>query len=205
MSREARFGSDAALAVRASSEQALISDGRVSPLVDPAPAEMFGITTYDKGAWVLHMLRQEIGDEAFIAVLRAYYDTALLDHPADTITFWQIAERTTGRDLSAFFSQWLLQGGIPRYTLYWTEGGSGADVLLCPSASGDYRLSLTLRFTANGSTQDAVLNVKEGVTRAGLPLDLIPANLTVDPDQAVLAQVQVQPIAELPDACPMVP
>jgi hypothetical protein len=205
MSREARFGSDAALAVRTSSEQTLISDGRVSPLIDPTPAEMFGITTYDKGAWVLHMLRQEIGDEAFIAVLRAYYNTALLDRPADTLTLWQIAEQTTGRDLSAFFTQWLLQGGIPRYTLYWTERGSGADVLLCPTAPGDYRLSLTLRFTANGSTQDAVLNVKEGAAHAGFPLDFVPTNLTVDPDQAVLAQVQVQPIAELPAVCPAVP
>ena len=81
MSLEARFGSDAALAVRTSSEQTLISDGRVSPLINPAPAEMFDITTYDKGAWVLHMLRQEIGDEAFVAVLRAYYDTARAQPP----------------------------------------------------------------------------------------------------------------------------
>ncbi len=201
MSREARFGTDAVLAVRTSSEETLISDGRVSPLIDPVPAEMFGITTYDKGAWVLYMLRQEIGDEAFVAVLRAYYE-ALRDRPTDTLTFWQIAEATTGRDLSAFFTQWLLQGGLPRYTLYWTERGSGADVLLCPTAPGDYRLSLTLRFTADNSTQDAVLNVKEGFARAGFPLDFAPANLTVDPDQAVLAQVQVQPIAELPGECP---
>jgi aminopeptidase N len=204
MSREARFGLDAALAVRSASEQTLITDGRVSPLIDPAPAEMFGIATYDKGAWVLHMLRQEIGDEAFVAVLRAYYDTARLDRPTDTLTFWQIAEATTGRDLSAFFTQWLLQGGIPRYTLYWTERGSGADVLLCPTAAGDYRLSLTLRFTANGSTQNTVLNVKESSARAGFPLDFAPTSLTVDPNQAVLAQVQVQPIAELPAACPAV-
>ena len=128
----------------------------------------------------------------------------LLGYPTDTLTFWQIAEQTTGRDLSAFFTEWLLQGGIPRYTLYWTERGSGADVLLCPTASGDYHLALTLRFTANGSTQDAVLNVKEGVAHAGFPLDFVPTNLTVDPDQAVLAQVQVQPIAELPAACPAV-
>jgi hypothetical protein len=205
MSREARFGSDAALAVRASSEQTLITDGRVSPLIDPAPAEMFDIATYDKGAWVLHMLRQEIGDEAFVAVLRAYYDTARLDRPTDTLTFWQVAEATTGRDLSAFFTQWLLQGGIPRFTLYWTERGSGADVLLCPTAPGDYLLSLTLRFTANGSIQDAALNVKEGFARAGFPLDFVPANLTVDPDQAVLAQIQVQPIAQLPGECPATP
>jgi hypothetical protein len=202
MSREARFGSDAALAVRSASEQTLISDKRLSPLVDPDPAEMFGVTTYDKGTWVLYMLRQEIGDETFSTLLRTYYET-MRDRPTDTLTFWQIAEAVTGRDLSVFFTQWLLQGGLPRYTLYWTERGSGADVLLCPTAPGDYRLSLTLRFTANGATQDAVLNLKEGFARAGFPLDFTPANVIVDPDQAVLAQIQVQPIAELPGECPM--
>jgi hypothetical protein len=203
MSREARFGPDAALAVRVSSEQTLISDGRTSPLVDPDPGEMFGIATYDKGGWVLHMLRQEIGDEAFYALLRAYYET-MRSRPTDTIAFWQIAEEVSGRDLSNFFGQWLLQDGLPRYTFYWTERESGADVLLCPTGPGTYHLSLTLRFTANSHTQDAMLNVKGGFVRAGFPLDFAPADVIADPDQAVLAQVQVQPIAELPEACPAV-
>jgi hypothetical protein len=47
--------------------------------------------------------------------------------------------------------------------------------------------------------------VKEGFARAGFPLDFVPANLTVDPDQAVLAQIQVQPIAQLPGECPAMP
>jgi aminopeptidase N len=200
-SREVRFGADAALAVRVASEQTLISDGRQSPLVDPMPGEMFGVATYDKGAWVLHMLRQEIGDEAFFALLRTYYET-MRERPTDTLTFWQIAEDVTGRDLSGFFTQWLLQGDLPRYTLYWTERGSGADVLLCPTGPGFYRLSLTLRFAANPQAQDVALNIKEGFARAGFALDFAPAEVTVDPNQAVLAQVQVQPIAELPEACP---
>ena len=166
----------------------------------PTPGDMFGIATYQKGAWVLHMLRQEIGDEAFHAVLRAYYE-ALRDRPTDTITFWQIAEEVAGRDLGGFFGQWLLQGGLPRYTLYWTERDSGVDVLLCPTAPGDYDLSMTLRFSANSQTQDAVLNVKEGFARGGFALDFTPASVTADPDQAVLAQVQIQPIAELPAEC----
>jgi hypothetical protein len=200
MSREARFGPEAALAVRSASEQTLISDGRTTPLIAPEPGEMFGIATYDKSAWVLHMLRQEIGDEAFRTLLRTYYET-MRTHPTDTLALWQIAEEVSGRDLSGFFTQWLLQGGLPRYTLYWAERDSGADVLLCPTGPGDYRLSLTVRFSANGQTQDAVLNVKEGFARAGFALDFAPANVIVDPDQVVLAQVLVQPITELPAGC----
>ena len=120
LAREARYGASASLAARTFSEQALISDNRTTPLSAPQPGELFGTASYDKGAWVLYMLRQQIGDEAFFTLLRTYAAT-YADRPAATLDFWQLAESVSGQDLAWFFGQWLLQpGGIPRYTLYWT-------------------------------------------------------------------------------------
>ncbi len=202
LAREARYGESSALAARTLSEQALISDKRSTPLAAPQPGELFSTASYDKGAWVLYMLRQQIGDDAFFTLLRTYAAT-YADRPTTTLDFWQLAESVSGQDLAWFFDQWLLQaGGIPRFTLYWTETAAGADVLLCATQPGDYRLTLPLRFAQDTQTADAGLPVDGSQARGSFALSFAPATLTPDPDQAVLAQVQVQPIAALPNACP---
>jgi hypothetical protein len=193
-------GPDAAQAARTVSEQRLISGSRATPLMAPAAAELFDTTSYEKGAWLLDMLRRQIGDEAFFKLLRAYAAT-FRDRPADSLDFWQLAEEVSGQDLGWFFEQWLMQGDLPRYTLYWSGRDLGADVLLCAAQPEQYRLDLPLRFRSQSHAGDAVLTVDGAEARASFPLDFMPAEVIPDPDQTVLAQVQVQPIAALPDRC----
>jgi hypothetical protein len=201
IARAERFGAQSAIAARSSSEQTLISDRRVTPLFAPDPGEMFGIATYDKGAWVLHMLRAEIGDEAFFALLRRYLVT-FADRPVDTLDFWRLAEEISGQDLAWFFEQWVMQpGGLPRYALYWTETAAGADILLCPTGPGAYRLNLPLHFAGSGE-EDVTLLVEGEPVRASFDLSFAPSQVSADPDQMILAQVQTQAIAALPEGCP---
>lgn len=202
LGRELRYGPESALAARDYSERQLIADQRTTPLAAPDPGEMFGTASYDKGAWVLHMLREQIGDETFFALLKTYAET-FRDRPVTTVDFWRLAEEVSGQDLAWFFEQWVMQGGIPRSTLYWTTGAAGVDVLLCADQPAPYRLDLPLRFKATDLTfSDITLAVSGSETRASFPLSYVPGEVSADPDQAVLAQVQVQPIAELPAACP---
>jgi len=76
--------------------------------------------SYRKGAWVLHMLRGVVGDEAFFDVLGAYrerfeYLTATTDD------FREVAEDVWGEDLRWFFDQWVYHGGAPTYRYGWRE------------------------------------------------------------------------------------
>lgn len=199
---ESRYGPDSARAARTISEQTLMAKTWADTLADPDPAQLFGAVSYDKGAWVLHMLRREIGDRAFFALLRLYVQT-FSARPADTLDFWRLAELVSGQDLSAFFGQWLLQPDIPRYTLYWTAADTGADVLVCAESPNPYRLEMPLRFHQGDQTSDAVMTVETPETRAAFPLGFVPADLESDPAQDLLAQVKVQPIAALPEACPV--
>jgi aminopeptidase N len=191
---------DAALAARTVSEQQLIGGSRSTPLMAPAAAELFDTTSYEKGAWLLDLLRRQIGDEAFFKLLKAYAAT-FRDRPTDSLDFWQLAEEVSGQDLGPFFEQWLMQGDLPRYTLYWSGHDSGADVLLCAAQPEQYRLDLPLRFTSQTQTGDAALTVEGAQVRASFPLGFMPAEVIPDPDQTVLAQIQVQPIAALPESC----
>jgi len=74
--------------------------------------------TYQKGAWVLHMLRKRMGDEAFWAGIQAYYTTHM-NGSATTDDFRAAMERASDSDLEAFFQQWLYQGGNPRLEGWW--------------------------------------------------------------------------------------
>lgn len=195
-----RYGERAAQAARSTSEQTLLTDRRASSLIAPAPGDLLGVASYDKGAWVIHMLRQQIGDEAFFKLLRTTVAT-FTDRPISTLDFWRLAAEVSGQDLDVFFTQWLLRGGIPNLTLYWSATDAGADVLLCANAATEYRFVLPLRFGDGTRSADAALDVSPGDQRASLPLAFAPTTLAVDPDQRVLAQVQVQHIAALPDAC----
>ena len=73
------------------------------------------LIVYDKGAWVLHMLRNIIGDEAFFAGLRNYGDSPLKYGTAVTEDFQGYMEAASGMDLDWFFQQWIYGHGNPNY------------------------------------------------------------------------------------------
>lgn len=73
------------------------------------PDALFGSTVYDKGAWVLHMLRFEIGDSVFFEILRDYFEKFKYAS-ASTNDFKTVCEDVSGKDLSQFFDQWVFSG-----------------------------------------------------------------------------------------------
>jgi aminopeptidase N len=91
------------------------------PLVDSLTTDLnmlLNVNAYQKGSWVLHMLRQEMGDSAFFAGLRAYYDTYKHRNASSTdfcnIMIAQIEGQEAKADLKKFFQQWLYQVGHPK-------------------------------------------------------------------------------------------
>jgi aminopeptidase N len=85
------------------------------PVFDPMPV-FPGNVIYDKGAWILHMLRGRLGDEAFFALLQEYATGA--DRPFGTVTtagFIALAQDHAGDDdLTVFFDRWLEETVVPR-------------------------------------------------------------------------------------------
>jgi aminopeptidase N len=61
---------------------------------------------YQKGAYVLHMLREELGERAFWRGIRAY-TRAYYGHSVVTADFRAAMERASGRDLGGFFARWV--------------------------------------------------------------------------------------------------
>lgn len=95
--------------------------GAVTP-GDPPPARMFDMAVYLRGAWTLHALRLNIGDEAFFALLRAYAERFMYGS-ATTDDFITLAEEISGDSLDAFFTAWLYEKAVPAVPEMGLNGG----------------------------------------------------------------------------------
>jgi len=73
------------------------------------PDDIFASRVYIKGAWVLRMLRNELGDEKFFKGLKDYYNSFKYRN-ASTEDLIDVFERVSGRNLGLFFDQWIFSG-----------------------------------------------------------------------------------------------
>jgi aminopeptidase N len=73
-------------------------------------------TVGGKGMWVIHMLRGEIGQDAFSRMLRELVQTHA-DRSMSTWDFKRLAEKHAGKEMDWFFDQWVFGTGIPAYSL----------------------------------------------------------------------------------------
>ena len=83
--------------------------------------DMNDVTTsqiYQKGSWTLHMLRSVVGTENFWKGIKVYYQKHRDSH-ATVADFRRVMEEVSGKDLSAFFEQWLYKPGTLKYKGNW--------------------------------------------------------------------------------------
>lgn len=77
-----------------------------------------GDFSYRKAAWVMHMLRLVVGDEAFFEIL-AKWRQRYAYSAATTEQLRAVAEEVAGVQLGWFFDQWVYGIGAPAYAWGW--------------------------------------------------------------------------------------
>jgi len=74
--------------------------------------------TYNKGGYVLHMMRWVLGDEVFYQALKNYLtNVKFAGGFAYTPDLINEFEKASGKDLTKFFNQWYYKQGYPSYNL----------------------------------------------------------------------------------------
>jgi aminopeptidase N len=68
--------------------------------------QLLNANSYQKGSWILHMLRRQLGDSVFKKSIRLYYAT-YAGKNAETKDLQKIFETVSGKNLEKFFRQWL--------------------------------------------------------------------------------------------------
>jgi aminopeptidase N len=76
--------------------------------------ELFDGHIYNKGAWVLHMLRHQLGEASFRRAIKAYLER-YREKEVITADLERTFEEMTGRSLAGFFQQWVYSGGYPEF------------------------------------------------------------------------------------------
>ena len=88
---------------------ALSEEGKGESLLDPKASSL---TFYQKGAWTLHMLREEVGDSIFKKGIKSYLNKYRFLN-ANTNDFIAEMEEASGKDLVELFELWLAEKDFP--------------------------------------------------------------------------------------------
>ncbi|KUO59205.1 hypothetical protein APF79_11335 [bacterium BRH_c32] len=187
---EYNSGYDALVSTMASKQNSYKS----STLYDPE-IELFSRLVYDKGAWVLHMLRYEVGDDNFFKILRTYYENFKYKN-VETKDLIAMAEKISGKNLKKFFEQWVFKGK-GKIELDYSYSLSDSNVKLnlkqVQKEYPEYKFDIDVEILFSDKTK-----IKERISidkkdyQINIPVTKKPVDITLDPDFWLLAEYNNQ-------------
>ena len=161
-------------------------------IVSERTAEKEDVTsgiTYQKGAWVIHMLRDLIGEKNFKKGIQNYY-AKYFNANTTTDEFRAEMEKVSGKDLKLFFKQWLYQPINPTINANWTYNASTKklQIRLNQAQQFLYNVPVEIGYYKKGSTTPTILtmNLKDKDQVFSFPLASSPEKLELDPRNVLL-------------------
>ena len=156
---------------------------------------------YQKGAWVLHMLRHELSPPLFERAMREYAIT----HSARSVTLASLRtslNKTTGRNQSPFLDQWLKRTGYLRLEAQGLSlaGGRLSGALVQPGPAYHQKVSLLLRYKAQQVRRSLALKGEN--TGFSFPVSFQASELVLDPDDWLLKQPGDSNVVKITTAVP---
>ncbi|HEY5838116.1 MAG TPA: M1 family aminopeptidase, partial [Pyrinomonadaceae bacterium] len=156
--------------------------------------QLLNPNNYEKGAWVLHMLRKRLGDEAFFRGLRNFYN-AHASGNATTEDLRSALEKSSGKNLGTFFARWIYGSGHPVYE--WssqaTEMRNGSNsvtiVLKQTQAGAPFLDPVPVIVTSEGKTTSLTLSPRGKVATATVRTGKVPISIQIDPEDTLLKEL----------------
>lgn len=168
---------------------------------------LFDATTYKKGGYVVHMLRETFGDEMFWKSLNNYLNKHKFQ-TVETADLQRAFEETSGKDLNWFFEQWVRKAGFPRLKIAPQYDQTNKKLLLnvMQTQEGNQQTPLVFRFSSQVEilTADGVRTEKIEMTERNqtftFDAPVKPTGINFDPREQVLKKVEIEEIAEFKTA-----
>ncbi len=134
-----------------------------SPLVDSNYVDLEDLlnpNSYQKGSWVLHMLRLQLSDSLFRESIRKYYDDFKYGN-ANSKDFQSVIETVTGKEWDDFFNQWVFSEGHPQIKIEGKISNSKI-VFEVRQTNQAFEFPLTIRLNlTNGTYEDVQLLISD--------------------------------------------
>jgi aminopeptidase N len=154
------------------------------------------VIIYQKGGWVLHMLRGQVGTDRFWQGIRDYYHR-YRDGNASTETFRRVMEENSGQELGWFFQQWLHRPASPVVSGGWKYNAETkrVEIDLAQMQPGEaYRLPLEIAIQNEGTAQPRIerIELTQKEQHFEIAAERAPSGMLLDPDAWVLMQARFE-------------
>ncbi len=167
--------------------------------------DIFDATVYKKGALVLHMLRETVGDEMFWKALHRYLEEYKYK-PVGTRDLQRVFEETTAQRLDWFFDQWVYKAGYPelrvRSFYHQPTGKLTLEVTQTQTAEAMtplvFRLPVEIELATSSGERTERIEITQRSQRFTFKLDGKPLMIRFDKGERILKKVDFpQPAAML--------
>jgi aminopeptidase N len=170
-----------------------------TPIHDIDTQDLFKLlnaNNYQKGAWVLHMLRAELGDTNFFRGIRSYYE-AHKNATATTDDLRAALESASGKDLKEFFARWIYGAGHPNYELSWSWNHKTQKLRLSlnqlqPEAA--FPNAVVIEISTVTGRRRILLRPTSRQTVDQVRLSAAPTNVSIDPDNTILKEARLRQV-----------
>jgi len=156
-----------------------------------APIDLFDRHLYQKGANVLNLLRNILGDRLFFKAIKLYTER----HAAQTVVTQDLLEAledATGRNFDWFFDQWIFKAGHPEFevTCAWDDKASFAALTIQQKQKPDeltsiFRVPVKVRFVGKAFDETRSFEIKDASHTFHVSLPSRPRWIAFDPAHSV--------------------
>jgi len=164
---------------------------RKTPVVDTTVHNNYMVllnaNSYQKGGWVLHMLRRKLGDKAYWKGIRAYYKK-YDGKNANTENLRAELEAASGQNLQQFFKQWIYTAGAPhlKYSWLYDQKKKTLDITIVQEQTQAFEFPLQIRIGKKMQT----FYLKNKISQFKTPVPFKPTQVLIDPNVNLLAQYE---------------
>jgi aminopeptidase N len=185
---ESTYGDEARAKSMKSQRDAVIKSNHEQPLpvvFNTLPNNLMNIlnaNSYQKGSWILHMLRRHMGDDAFWKGIQLYYKE-YSGHNAVTADFQRVMQTQSNTPLDQFFRQWLYRPGHPVLSTSWKYAPSGGtiEIIVTQTQPGDaFVFPLEIRVSGAGGNDVQTVTVGEKMAKFTLKASFKPSEVVFD-------------------------
>ena len=150
---------------------------------------LLNANSYQKGGWILHMLRRKLGDTAYWKGIRSYY-AKYENGNANTNDLRTELEKASGQNLESFFKKWLYSPGTPHLNITYNYNTDKKIVDLTITQKQAALFNFPLEVSVGGDMHTVI--VKDKVTHVQFVVKQTSAPLAVDPNVNLLADFEVK-------------
>ncbi|MDQ4121233.1 MAG: M1 family metallopeptidase [Acidobacteriota bacterium] len=192
--------------MRSNAEQAFAQEdiNLKHPLVNlrarPDPL-LFDSITYKKGGFVVHMLRETVGEEMFWKSVNAYLNAHKFGS-VETTDLQRAFEQTSGKDLNWFFEQWTRKAGYPnlKITPAYNPAAKQLRFVIKQTQKADsqtpafFRISANIEIETPDGTKTERIEMIQREQTFTFSFPRKPTKIVFDKGEQILKKVDIEPV-----------